>query len=84
MNEEAMETEPFQPWDTRLTVYNMRNVIHLHQMDMLDWRPWRDRVLQVTADRLRVSDVGLSWPAADIQLLNAVCKSPAEAFPTNF
>lgn len=76
-NEQAMTTRPYEPWDTRLTVYGMRNYIHLHPSTIEYWRGWRDEALHLELDEVERSDVGLSWAAADIQLLNAVCKTPA-------
>ena len=79
LNEAAMQSEPFQPLDTRLTVYGLRNHIQLTQETVHEWRLWRNQALSIPESLLGRSDVALSWMAADIQLLNAVCKSPAKA-----
>lgn len=78
-NREAIYNSPYQPRDTRLSVYNMRNHIHLQPSDLLVWRRWRNNILNLDGNQISQSDVALSWQAADIQILNAVCKTPAEA-----
>ena len=81
INEQAMTTRPYQPRDTRLTVYSMRNYIHLHPSTIDDWRAYRDAALDLEEHEAAFFDVGLSKPAADIQLLNAVRKTPVRAIP---
>lgn len=70
-----MQSEPFQPWDTRLTVYGLRNHIQLNQETVHEWRLWRNQALNIPPDLQGRSDVALSWMAADIQLLNALVQT---------
>ena len=82
-NEQVMLNSPYQPRDTRLTVYNMRNHIQLQPSNLDVWRMWRNDHLDLDESEIIQSDVALSWQAADIQIPNAVCKTPAEAIHLN-
>ena len=68
VNEAAMAVAPYQPWDTRLTVYDVRYYIQLNQVSQHAFKMWRNGALNVPPDLQGLSDVALSWAAADVVL----------------
>ena len=79
-----MASAPYQPWDTRLTVYDMRFFVQLNQVNQHVFKMWRNAALNVPPDLQGSSDVALSWAAADIQFLNAVCTNSAKVDSEEF
>lgn len=74
---DAVKTEaaadPFQPWDTRLSIYNMRLEIFKKRWTIAKWRPWRNAQVPIPPGPQGSSDIAMTWSSVDSQLLNAVC-----------
>lgn len=70
-------TAPYQPWDTRLSIYNMRLEIESQALSIANWRSWRNDRVPNPPGQQGPSDIAMSWSSVDSQLLNAVCRIPA-------
>ena len=77
------EANTGQPWDTRLSVCNLALEIQTKEWktNLLSWREWRNQQVPFAPGPQGKSDVAFSWTAADVQFLNAVCKSQPKHVP---
>ena len=70
-------TAPYQPWDTRLSIYNMGLEIVSQALSIANWRSWRNERVPNPPGQQGPSDIAMTWSSVDTQLLNAVCRIPA-------
>lgn len=77
-------TYPFQPWDTRLSIYSSALEISSRDWTILQWRPWRNSKVPIPPGPQGDSDIAMTWSSVDTQLLNAVCRILAKGYPLKF
>ena len=75
-----MSVEPYQPVDTRLTIYTPRNAVRSMGIQSLaQFREWRNNMPGLPETERGKSDTFVSgMTAADIRFLTAVCMALAQ------
>lgn len=76
---DRLYTAPYQPDDTRITIYNQALAASLFGGRVAQYMTYFKGLLRLRGALKYAADIDLALPAVDIMLLNAVCNSPNRA-----